>query len=99
MRGCLTGPLRWAFYRFTPFGRVLMAAEIVMSARRYYRALEPVERRELTRIVRKSRGLPTRVSAAERAELRRLVAKLDASRLLTLAVQAWRPWGRGRSPR
>jgi hypothetical protein len=47
------------------------------SANRHWRELEAAERRRLTELVRKSRGRPGNLSARERADLRRLVGKLD----------------------
>jgi hypothetical protein len=39
--------------------------------------LTPRERRRVSEILRKSRGLPGNVTTAEREELRRMAAKLD----------------------
>jgi hypothetical protein len=60
--------------------------------------LSPRERRRLAILLRESRGLPGRLGAKERAELRRLVAKLDLrgmGRDLTPIVRSARR-GRGR---
>jgi DNA primase catalytic subunit len=43
--------------------------------------LSPAERRRVAEILRSSRGNPSRVSAREREELRRLAGKLDFKRL------------------
>jgi DNA primase catalytic subunit len=43
--------------------------------------LSPAERRRVAQILRSSRGNPTRVTARERDELRRLADKLDFKRL------------------
>jgi hypothetical protein len=51
--------------------------ELLLLARDHYNRLTPGERAHLTALMRKSRGNPTRLSAAERADIRRLAAKLD----------------------
>jgi hypothetical protein len=59
--------------RRVPFFRVLAIGKAALLARRHLRRLEPSERRRLTELLRR----PHRLSAAERDELRELVAKLE----------------------
>ncbi|MGI8633649.1 MAG: hypothetical protein ACR2NA_14050 [Solirubrobacterales bacterium] len=94
--GALLFPIRWLFYRFTPFGRLLLLSEAVLSLRRSYTRLESGERRELLRIVRASKGMPSKVSSPERAEVRRILGKARAARSVRLGVWFWRPLRRPR---
>ncbi|QEC49696.1 hypothetical protein FSW04_20350 [Baekduia soli] len=55
----------------------MMVLEAAVIARDHWGRLEPADRRELARIVKKSQGRPSNVTAAERSELRRIVARLD----------------------
>jgi hypothetical protein len=55
----------------------MLILEAALIARSHWGRLDPRDRRELTRIVRKSHGLPTNLTASERSELRRLVRLLD----------------------
>jgi len=49
------------------------------AAHRRWRELEESDRRRLSELVRKSRGRPGNLSARERADIRRLVGKLDVA--------------------
>jgi hypothetical protein len=49
----------------------------MVVARDHWEKLTPGERAHLSALVRKSRGRPGNLSARERADLRRLAAKLD----------------------
>lgn len=62
-------PLRGA-----PWVLVLQAA---LAAREHWGVLKPAERADLARLLRTARGRPANLSANEKAELRRLVVKLD----------------------
>lgn len=55
----------------------LLALEAAMIARDHWTRLEPKDRRELTRIVRKFHGRPSDLTPWERSELMRIVRKLD----------------------
>lgn len=46
-------------------------------ARKRWSALAVKDRQRIIELVRRSRGLPTKLSAKERAELRKLVGKID----------------------
>ena len=54
----------------------LMVLELAVTLRKHWKRLEPHERQLLAELVRKSQGRPNRLTAAERAHVRRLVAKL-----------------------
>jgi hypothetical protein len=60
--------------KMAPF---LLALDVAMIAREHWSRLEPGDRRELGRILRKSQGRPMRLTQKERAELLRLVRELD----------------------
>jgi hypothetical protein len=49
----------------------------MVIARDHWEKLTPGERAHLSALVRKSRGRPGNLTARERADLRRLAAKLD----------------------
>ncbi len=55
----------------------LMIMQAALSARRHWGVLEPSERTDLARLLRTTRGRPANLTAHEKAELRRLVGKLD----------------------
>lgn len=64
MRGV---PLLWAF----------AVAEALTTTRRHFAGVDPQTRRRTTELVRKSKGRPRNLSAAEKTELRRLVGEMD----------------------
>lgn len=55
----------------------VMVFELALTLRKHWKLLEPKERTRLTELVKKSQGRPARLSASERADVRRLVAKLE----------------------
>jgi len=55
----------------------VMVFELAVTLRKHWRRLEPKERARLAELVKKSQGRPMRLSASERADVRRLVAKLE----------------------
>jgi hypothetical protein len=55
----------------------MLMLQAAMVAREHWGHLEPTDRRELARIVRKSHGLPQHLTPEERSELLRLVKLLD----------------------
>jgi hypothetical protein len=63
--------------RRLPILKVLAIGEIALLARSHFQKLEPDERRRLVELLRAGRGRPSRLSAAERDELTRLVAKAE----------------------
>jgi hypothetical protein len=54
-----------------------MVLQLAITLRRQWQLLEPRDRARLAELVRKSQGRPNRLSASERADVRRLVAQLD----------------------
>jgi hypothetical protein len=55
----------------------MLLIDAAMVARSHWSQLDDRDRAELTRIVRKSHGLPNHLTARERSELLRLVRLLD----------------------
>ena len=55
----------------------VMVFELAVTLRKHWRRLEPKERARLAELVKKSQGRPMRLSVSERADVRRLVAKLE----------------------
>ena len=62
-----------------PWRLVLEVATVVVN--RFRDDLPPAERRKLTALVRKSKGDPRRLTAAERRQVLDLLKRLDAARL------------------
>jgi len=70
--------------------------ELAMTLRKHWRRLEPGERRRLTELIKKSQGSPTKLSASERADVRRLVAKLEPATIARSVVPIGRRASRAR---
>lgn len=51
--------------------------QLAMAARKHWKRLEPKDRARLGELLKKSQGVPNRLSAKERTEVRALVAKLE----------------------
>ena len=51
--------------------------QLALTARKHWKRLEPRDRSRLAELIKKSQGLPNRLSAKERTEVRALVAKLE----------------------
>lgn len=60
-----------------PMMKVIAIGEIALAARTHAIKLTPDERRRLVELVRTGRGRPSKLSEAERTELRELVAKAE----------------------
>lgn len=60
--------------------------ELAVAAREQWNRLTPGERAHLTALVRKSRGRPGNLTAKDRQDLRRLVAKLEPGTLVRRAM-------------
>ena len=64
----------------------LMVLELAYTLRKHWKRLEPAERATLGELLKKSQGRPNRLTAAERADVRRLVAKLEPSKIARSVV-------------
>ena len=74
----------------------LMVFELAMTLRKHWRRLPSGERKQLADLIRKSQGVPTRLSASERADVRRLVAKLEPAAVARSIVPIGRRAVKGR---
>ena len=85
--------------RRLPFFKVLAVAKTALLARRHLQRLDADDRRHLGELVRRGR----RLSAAERDELRSLIAKLGPREFAFAAADRFSPlplrWLGGRSGR
>lgn len=77
--------------KLIPMARLLAAAQVVMLARRHWHRLEPHERRRLITLVRVAGGRRGRLTAGERMELVRLIAKADPRLFAGLVVEKFSP--------
>ncbi|MDX6689709.1 MAG: hypothetical protein QOG15_1166 [Solirubrobacteraceae bacterium] len=55
----------------------VMVFELALTLRKHWRRLEPKDRARLTELVKKSQGRPGNLTAGERKDVRKLVAKLE----------------------
>ena len=55
----------------------VMVLQLAITLRRHWKYLTPTERAQLAGLIKKSQGVPTRLTPAERADVRRLVRKLE----------------------
>jgi hypothetical protein len=74
-----------------PIARLLLVADVALLARRHITRLDRAERRRLLALVRRTRGRPSALTAADRRELAMLVARLEPRLFLGLAVKRLSP--------
>ncbi len=77
--------------RGLPIGRLLMVAQVALMAGQHLGRLEGAQRRRLVKLVGRSRGRPSSLSAAERRELRMLVARLEPRLFMGMALRRLSP--------
>ena len=77
-------------------GSWLLVLQAAMTARDHWGRLPPDDRTELARILRTAKGRPSNLTVNEKAELRRLVGKLDLPGLGRNLVPLAARRGRGR---
>ena len=77
----------------------LMVFELAVTLRKHWRRLEPADRNRLAELVRKSQGRPNRLTAEERADMRRLVAKLEPGQIARSVMPLGRRAMKGRRGR
>lgn len=85
------GATRIPGLRRLPMLKLLAIGEIAVLARDHVSLLEPAERRRLLELVRKGRGRTRNLTAEERDELTRLVAKAEPRRFAGLALDKLSP--------
>ena len=77
--------------KLIPLARLVAAAQVLMLARRHWHKLEPAERQRLMVLVLQTHGRPRNLSAGERLELARLVAKADPRLFAGLVAKRFSP--------
>ncbi len=82
--------------RWTVWARILIVAEVVLTVKRHLDLLDPEEKRDLNRIVRKSRGKPANLTGPERERLVAIVSRLEPGDLARNAAATAATWRRGR---
>jgi hypothetical protein len=55
----------------------VMVLQLAMTLRRHWKYLTPAERSQLASLIKKSKGSPGKLTPMERADVRRLVRKLE----------------------
>jgi hypothetical protein len=82
--------------KWTVWARILILAEIALAVKRHLDLLDSREKDDLQRLVRKSKGKPSNLTARERRRLSELVAKVEPSDFVREAATMAVPW---RKPR
>ena len=77
--------------RRVPVFVLVSAAQVMLITRDHLMRLKPAERRRLATLVRASHGRPSRLSASQRREFDRLVAKLEPRLLVGDAITRLSP--------
>jgi hypothetical protein len=72
---------RRAIRKTVPWTRLVDIARAAPVLKEHWDKLTAPERRELQRLIRKSKGKPSNLTLVERATVRRLVRKLELGRL------------------
>jgi hypothetical protein len=73
--------------RHVPYARLLVAAEVLLLARRHMVKLEAHEWRRLLELVRHTRGRRRNLTEQERLELSRLVLKAEPRQFVNSAMK------------
>lgn len=74
----------------------IMVFELAITLRKHWKRLEPKERNELSELIKKSQGRPSRLDAGERTRVRALVAKLEPGQIARSVVPIGRRAAKGR---
>lgn len=90
----LLGPIGRTAMRWTVWARILIVAEVALTLKRHLDLLEPDERRELGRLVRKSKGRPSNLTERERRRLGAIVSRIEPRDLARETATAAAPWRR-----
>lgn len=77
--------------RMVPIARLLLIGQVALMAGRHLSRLDGGERKRLAGLVGRSRGVPGRLTAAERRELARLVARLEPRLFMGTVVRRFSP--------
>jgi hypothetical protein len=82
--------------KWTVWARVLILAEIALAIKRHLDLLDADEKADLQRLVTKSKGKPSNLTAREKRRLSELVSKVEPSDFVREAATMTVPW---RKPR
>jgi hypothetical protein len=74
----------------------VMVLQLAMTLRRHWKYLTPDERSRLGTLIKKSQGVPTKLTPAERADVRLLVRKLEPIAIARSVAPIGRRAARGR---
>jgi hypothetical protein len=74
--------LRGALRKLGPLGTALTVGQLALVLRQHWLTIPAEHRDRLADLLRKSKGNPSKLSGAERRELRELVRRLDLTRLM-----------------
>lgn len=77
--------------KLIPLARLIAAGQVLMLARRHWHRLEPAERHRVMVLVGKTHGRPRNLTAGEKLELARLIAKADPRMFAGLVAQRFSP--------
>jgi hypothetical protein len=77
--------------RRIPMMRLLLLGDVALLLKDHVQRLTPAERRRLVVLIRDARGRPGKLSADERAELERLIAKVEPLLFATTAARKLSP--------
>ncbi len=89
--GLVRGVRRIPGLRRLPVLKILAVGEIALLARSHIAKLNPEERRRFIELLRKGRGRPSQLSAAEREELSALIAKAEPRLFAGMAADRFSP--------
>ena len=78
--------------KWTVWARILILAEIALTIKRHLDLLEPDEKGDLQRLVRKSKGKPSNLTPRERRRITHIVSKLEPADLARETATAAVPW-------
>ena len=78
--------------RWTVWARVLILAEVALMVKKHFDLLDAEEKKELQRLVTKSKGKPSNLTRRERQRLSTLVEKVEPSDFAREFAMAAAPW-------
>ena len=78
--------------RRMPIMRMLLLGEVALLLKSHLDRLTPAERRRLVILIRDARGVPGRLSPAERVELERIIHKAEPMLFASTAAQKFAPF-------
>ena len=78
--------------KWTVWARILILAEVALAIKRHLDLLDADEKDDLQRLVKKSKGKPSNLSARERRRLSELVSKVEPSDFVREAATMAVPW-------